>query len=67
MENFKDISLNESAKIESGENAKQVFCNGWPVAKVTLTSIKAMVKNPIVKIMITAVIACGDAIQEKFC
>lgn len=66
MDDFHDVSYSENVTVQ-GRNAKDVFCNGWPAAKTVLESIAAMIKNPIVKVIIGIVIKAGDALSAKIC
>lgn len=65
--NFEDVSYDASAELANGASAKSIFCNGWPAAKVVLEAIAAMIKNPLVKIIINLVIKAGDALSNKIC
>ena len=49
------------------EKAKEVFCDNWDNSKKGLELVIAMVKNPIVKLIVNIVIAVGDGIQSKIC
>ncbi len=64
---LKDVTIDENAKHENGELAKNIFCDGWPATKVTLESVSLLIKNPIVKLIIGIVINAGDALSTKIC
>jgi hypothetical protein len=67
LANFDDITFDTQVQTVTGQSAKNVFCKGWPSTKVVLESIAAMVKNPVVKILIGIVIKAGDALSIKIC
>lgn len=67
LADFEDISFDASATTADGKNAKEVFCKGWPSAKAVLQSIAAIIKNPLVKIGIGAIVSAGDGLSAKIC
>lgn len=67
LEQFEDVSLDTSATISDGRKAKDVFCHGWPTARVVLESLAAMFKNPIVKMTINTLIKAGDTYAANNC
>lgn len=64
---LEDVTLDLNATTANGQSAKNIFCNGWPAAKVVLESISAIIKNPIPKLIIGIVIKAGDALSGKIC
>lgn len=44
-----------------------IICTAWPTAKPLLEAVRDMVKNPIVKISISAIISLVDGIYKKNC
>jgi hypothetical protein len=58
------VDLNSSVK---GKSAMSLFCENWDNAKLALSAIAAMVKNPVVKLIITIVVSVGDGIRSKVC
>ena len=64
---LENISVDFEAKADGGTKAKDIFCDKWDEAKVSLELIVMMVKNPIVKLLVTLVMAMGDGIQSKVC
>jgi len=67
LADFEEISFDANATTVNGQSAKNIFCNGWPSAKVVLESIALIIKNPIVKIVIGIVVKAGDALSTKVC
>ena len=43
------------------------LCEIWPTVKEGLTLLGGIIKNPVVKITISAVTAAGDAVMDKIC
>lgn len=64
---LENISIDFEAKAEGGSKAKEIFCDKWDEARAALDLIVLMVKNPIVKLIVTLVIAVGDGIKTKVC
>ncbi len=57
----------ENISLVENKPARDIFCKGWDTAKIVLESIQAMVKNPIVKVILGIVVRVGDSLEEKFC
>jgi hypothetical protein len=57
----KDFTLIETVE------GKSEFCKIWPTVKQGLEMLKAMVKNPLAKAAIEAVIVAGTAIAKSIC
>ena len=49
------------------QDVKDIFCKGWPVAKAAIEALIKVLKNPIVLLVLQAVVAIGDAAQKAFC
>lgn len=65
---LENVSLDmEASHPCTGEKAKEVFCAGWPATKNGLEIAQAMVKNPIVKMIVGICIALGDGISNRIC
>jgi hypothetical protein len=60
--NAKDISL-----VSAPAGSKNKFCEVWPTAKTALEILQSVVKNPAVKLIISTVIATGDAVASRIC
>ena len=60
--NVDNISLEQVASDGQSE-----LCKLWPNVKQGLQLLEALIKNPIVKVSIEAIIAAGDAIIGKIC
>lgn len=58
-------SYEVNAIISSGENAKDIFCEGWPLAKKVLESVAKMM--PKLTFIIQLIIVAGDAFAERNC
>lgn len=67
IENLEDITFDTQAEMANGEKAKVIFCKGWSTTKVTLKAIEAIIKNPIIKVIIGIIIKAGDAFEAKNC
>lgn len=61
--NLENVSLSAEALAAPGN----IICTAWPTAKPLLEAVRDMVKNPIVKISITAIITLIDGIYKKNC
>lgn len=46
---------------------KKLFCEHWETAKSVLEALRDLLKNPIVKAIISTVIAAGDAVHSAIC
>jgi hypothetical protein len=57
-----NISLNAT----SAENQSKL-CDTWPLVKQGLTLLSEVIKNPIIRVLISSIIAAGDAITSKIC
>jgi hypothetical protein len=66
LSNLENVSVDFNSTVK-GKNAKSLFCENWDNAKLALGAIAAMVKNPVVKLVITIVISVGDGIRSKVC
>ena len=64
LKNAKAISLD---KPEGEADATNNFCTVWPTAKPGLEMLRDLIKNPFVKVSISAVIAAGDAVSSRVC
>jgi hypothetical protein len=62
LKNADSISLDETALVGQSK-----LCQLWPTVKEGLQLLAALIKNPVVKISIEAIIAAGDAIIGKIC
>ena len=60
--NVDSISLDETAL--AGQSK---LCQLWPTVEEGLQVLEGLIKNPIVKVSIEAIIAAGDAIIGKIC
>jgi hypothetical protein len=60
--NVDNISLDETALAGQSE-----LCKIWPTVNEGLQVLEGIIKNPIVKVSIEAIIAAGDAIIGKIC
>ena len=49
------------------QDIKDIFCKGWPTARQVIEALLKIVTNPIVKLVLQAVEAIGDAAQKAFC
>jgi hypothetical protein len=67
LSKLEGVSVNLDAKAANGQDAKTIFCKGWPAAKMVLDAIKAMLPNPAVKIVIGIIISAGDALSGRIC
>jgi len=67
LDHLEDVSFDTSASIADGRKAKDVFCAGWPSGRVVIESLAAMIKNPIVKMILNTLIKAGDAYAAKNC
>jgi len=67
LANLEGMSIDTNALLADGQKAKQIFCHGWPATKVVLDSIAAMIKNPVVKMVIGIIVKAGDALERKNC
>jgi hypothetical protein len=63
---LENVSVNFNSSV-NGNDAKALFCQNWENAKLALSAIGAMVKNPAVKLVISIVISVGDGIKSKIC
>lgn len=66
LSNLENVSVDFNSTVK-GKNAQSLFCENWDNAKVALGAIAAMVKNPVVKLVISIVISVGDGIKSKVC
>jgi len=60
---IKQMSLNQ--EVINSKDFKTSFIADWPMAKITLQSLKSATKNPVVKWVISIVIGAGDALFEQ--
>lgn len=67
LQNLDNVSIDMDAEHKKGERARDIFCENWANSKKGLELVYAMVKNPIVKMVVTIVIAVGDGIEGKIC
>lgn len=67
IDKLEGISINAEAVTGTGQSAKNVFCQSWPVAKTVLEAISNMIKNPMIKVSIGIIIRVGDAMHERIC
>ncbi len=63
LDNADSISLEPTAL----EGNQTELCKIWPVAKQALQILQGLVKNPVLKVIITTIITAGDAIIGKVC
>jgi len=70
-ESFEDVSIDMEAKAtveqHNGGKAKDFFCEYWSNGRAALVLARDMVKNPIVKLIISCCIFLGDGINERVC
>lgn len=66
FKNLENVSVNLEAEI-NGQKVKDTFCKNWNAAKIGLNEVLVIVRNPIVKMIVSIVIAVGDGIQSKIC
>ena len=62
LANAGNISLEQA---DAGVQSK--LCSIWPTVKEGLEILSTVVKNPIVKVVISTVITAGDAIVGQVC
>ena len=67
LNNLENVSLDMDATSHTGERVTEVFCDNWENSKKGLELVSAMVKNPIVKLIVNIVIGVGDGIQQRIC
>ena len=49
------------------QDIKDIFCKGWPAARAVIEALLKIVKDPIVKLVLTIVEEVGDAAHKAFC
>lgn len=57
----------ENFSVESNaaaETSKEKFCEVWPPTRKGLEILRDIVKNPMVKMVITTIIGVGDAVSK---
>ncbi|HVW97893.1 MAG TPA: hypothetical protein VHA56_18125 [Mucilaginibacter sp.] len=62
LANAGNISLNQAAPSDHSK-----LCEIWPKVKEGLQLLSAVIKNPVVKAVISTVIAAGDAVTKQLC
>ncbi len=62
LKNADSISLDQAAL-----DGQSKLCEIWPTVKEGLQILAEVIKNPVVKLTINAIIAAGDAIIGKIC
>jgi hypothetical protein len=69
-ESFEDVSIDldasAPAEVHHEGKAKDFFCDHWNDGKALMLA-REMVKNPIVKMIITCCIYLGNGIKKKVC
>ncbi len=63
---LENISISKDAKLK-GESAKDIFCKNWGSARDALEAIRELVKNPVVKLIISILISTGDGLKSSIC
>ncbi|MVN23275.1 hypothetical protein [Mucilaginibacter arboris] len=63
LNNANSISLEPAAT----EGNQSELCKIWPTAKQALEILQGLIKNPALKVIISTIIAAGDAIIGKVC
>lgn len=66
LDNLENVSLDFEVK-DDKHRVRDIFCEHWAQSKKGLHLASLMVKNPIVKLIITIVMNIGDGISEKIC
>lgn len=70
-ESFEDVSIdieaNASIEEHNGSKAKDFFCTYWINGRKALVLARDMVKNPIVKLIISCCLFLGDGINDRIC
>ena len=65
---IEELERQIKAEVSSApQDLKDIFCKGWPAARAILETLIKMIKNPIVVLLLQAVIAIGDAVQKAIC
>lgn len=64
---FKNVSVDYEASMPDGARASDVLCQGWPAAKPILLAIVVVIKNPILKAVITALIKWAENLHQENC
>lgn len=71
MENFDHVTLHENAMITKADGtsvpAKDLFCEYYQYLVDGLTAVQALIKNPIVKLIINIVINTITTLGQSLC
>ena len=71
MENFENVSLHETAMVTKADgttaNAKDLFCEYYTYLLDGLAAVQALIKNPIVKLIITILINTITTLGQNLC
>lgn len=67
VSNLEGINVNAEALVANGDQAKVIFCKGWPATKMVLEALKAMLPHVAVKTIIGVIIKAGDALSSRIC
>lgn len=62
LDNADNISLTPAAT-----EGHSKLCDIWPTVKEGLEILKSLLKNPVLQVVISSIIAAGDAIIGKIC
>ena len=62
---LENISYDLDALTSEGEEAKEMVRHEWFTTRRTIEAIQAIVKNPVVKVILGMVIKIGDGLEEK--
>jgi len=62
------VSIDEEAvHPDTGEKVKDVFCSHWEQSRKGLELLQIAVKNPIVQLIIFAILTLGNGLNKRFC
>lgn len=71
MENFEHVTLNETAVVKKADgttvSAKDLFCEYYTYLLDGLAAVQALIKNPIVKLIITILINTITTLGQTLC
>lgn len=61
------VANKDKISLEAEPTADQKFCEIWPQVQAGLTMLQALIKNPIVKLVISIVFGAGNAVAAGMC
>ena len=71
MENFEHVTLHETAMVKKADgttvSAKDLFCEYYTYLLDGLAAVQALIKNPIVKMIITILISTITTLGKTLC